>query len=269
MSGNLTIRDLTVRVGGKALIEDISLDVRTGKVTGLLGPNGAGKSTLMRAILGLTSIAAGAILYAGFDLLAMSRRDRAQMAAFVEQSHSADVHLSAREVVLLGRIPFQSIWQSVPSPDDGELATAAISAVSMSRFADRDFSTLSGGEQQRLHIARALVQQPQLLILDEPTNHLDVQAQLSVLHLLREKAAEGMTVLIALHDLNLAAGFCDDLVLMNKGRVVATGAPEAVLTPTRLKSVYDVSASLLRHPATGRPIIAYDLLPPDGQQNSN
>lgn len=269
MSGNLIIRDLTARVGAKALVEDISLDVRTGKVTGLLGPNGAGKSTLMRAILGLTSIATGTILYAGVDLPAMAPRDRAKIVAFVEQANSADVHLSARDVVLLGRIPFQSIWQTIASPADWELSTAAISAVGMSRFAERDFSTLSGGEQQRLHIARALVQQPQLLILDEPTNHLDVQAQLSVLHLLREKAAEGMTVLIALHDLNLAAGFCDDLVLMNKGRVVATGAPEAVLTPARLKSVYDVSASLLRHPATGRPIIAYDLLPPDGQQNSN
>jgi iron complex transport system ATP-binding protein len=159
---------------------------------------------------------------------------------------------------MLGRIPFQSIWQTVPSAEDENAVAAALEAVGMSSLAERSYGTLSGGEQQRMQLARALAQQPRLLVLDEPTNHLDIHAQLTTLALLQALARAGATVLLSLHDLNLAAAFCDSLVVLHSGRVVAQGQPKAVLTPALLRDVYEVQASVLPHPLTGRPLLAFD-----------
>jgi iron complex transport system ATP-binding protein len=262
MSAGLEFTDVVVREGQSTLLDGVSCQACAGRLTGLIGPNGAGKSTLMRAALGLVPMDGGGIRFDGADLPAMPRRVRAQVTAFVEQNGATEVHLSAREVVLLGRIPFQSIWQSVASPEDDNAVDDALDAVGMAGLARRQYHTLSGGERQRLQVARALAQQPKLLILDEPTNHLDVHAQLSILSLLRRRAQAGATVLLALHDLNLAAAFCDDLIVLHYGRQVAEGAPEAVLTPALLREVYAVQASVLSHPHSGRPMIAYDA-PPD------
>ncbi|MGB3337666.1 MAG: ATP-binding cassette domain-containing protein [Devosia sp.] len=258
MSAGLLIDGLGVQMGGQPILNDIHMVAASGTVTGLIGPNGAGKSTLMRAALGLVR-AIGSIRFDGADLVAMPRRTRAQFTAFVEQNSDTDARLSARDVVMLGRIPFQSVWQATPSPADIAEAQAALAAVEMTGFADRLYHTLSGGEQQRIQIARALAQQPRLLILDEPTSHLDVHAQLATLALLRRHAQAGATVLLALHDLNLAAGFCDSLVVLHDGRQVASGTPEQVLTPALLRTVYGIDTTILRHPANGRPLIAYDL----------
>lgn len=258
MSAGLVVSGATVRVGVSTILDGVSFGARSGALTGLIGPNGAGKSTLMRAALGLVSLDAGSIAFDGTDLPGMPRRARARLSAFVEQSGATEVHLTAREVVLLGRTPFQSIWQSAPSPADDQAVDEALTAVEMTDLGARLYHTLSGGEQQRLQIARALAQQPRLLILDEPTNHLDVHAQLAILSLLRRRARAGATVLLALHDLNLAAAFCDTLVVLHKGRQVAEGTADDVLTPALLRSVYDVDGTLLRHPSTGRPMIAYD-----------
>lgn len=263
MSEGLVFSDVSVRAGQAVLLDGVSCRAQAGRLTGLIGPNGAGKSSLLRAALGLVPLAAGRIAFSGADLPAMPRRARAQISALVEQSGQAEVHLSAREVVQLGRIPFQSVWQSAPSPEDDAAVDAALGAVGMAHLATRAYQSLSGGEQQRLHVARALAQQPQLLLLDEPTNHLDIHAQFAILELLRQRARAGATVLLAIHDLNLAASFCDELVVLAGGRMVAQGAPESVLTPALLRAVYAVGASVLRHPATGRPLIAYDgSLPP-------
>src|SRR5690606_10777033 len=184
MSEGLIVSDLSVALGGQAIVRGVSLTAEPGSITGLIGPNGAGKSTLMRAILDLVPRTAGSIIFEGIDLLALTRRSRAQFAGFVEQSSSTDARLTAREVVALGRIPFQSVWQTTPSPEDGIQIDAALAAVDMSSFAGRLYHVLSGGEQQRIQIARALAQQPRLLILDEPTSHLDIHAQLITLDLL-------------------------------------------------------------------------------------
>lgn len=259
MSTGLVVTNATVIAGGRPILDGVDFSAEPGKLTGLIGPNGAGKSTLMRAVIGVVPLDTGGVTFESADLPTMPRRTRAQMSAFVEQTGSSEVHLSAREVVMLGRIPFQSIWQSAPSPDDEKLADDALAAVGMSQFSDRLYHSLSGGEQQRLHIARALAQQPKLLLLDEPTNHLDVNAQLTILNQLRSRARAGATVLLALHDLNLAAAFCDSLVVLHQGRQVAEGPPEQVLTPALLRRVYNIEATLLQHPRTGRPMIAYDL----------
>ena len=259
MSGGLEISGASVAAGGKTILDEVGFVAQPGKLTGLIGPNGSGKSTLLRASLGIVPLQAGSVNFSGSDLLAMSRRDRAKLSAFVEQGAGSETHLTARDVVLLGRIPFQSVWQVSPSPGDDAATDAALAAVDMTAMAERLFHTLSGGEQQRLHIARALAQAPQLLLLDEPTNHLDIHAQLSVLALLQRRAQAGATILLALHDLNLAAAFCDALVVLSGGRVVAQGTPEAVLTPALLQDVYGVAATILAHPVTGRPLIAYGL----------
>lgn len=255
----LVVSGLDVTLGGRAVLRDVGLSALPRTITGLIGPNGTGKSTLMRAVLGLVPRDAGKVTFEGADLLGLSRRVRAQQAAFVEQSVSTDARLTVREVVALGRIPFQSVWQSAATVADQDAVSEALAEVDLEGLSHRLFETLSGGEQQRVLIGRALAQQPRLLVLDEPTSHLDIQAQILTLNLLRRRADAGATVLLALHDLNLAASCCDQLVVLHSGRVVAQGTPDEVLTPALLQTVYGVNAQMLRHPGTGRPLIAYDL----------
>ncbi|HEV7345264.1 MAG TPA: ABC transporter ATP-binding protein [Devosia sp.] len=259
MSTGLNVTGLSVRLGSQLILDEVTMAAAPGTVTGIIGPNGAGKSTLLQAILQLAPLSGGTITFDGADLVTMSRRSRAQFTAFVEQNGHSDVRLTAREVALLGRIPFQSVWQVNPSPIDDEQVDAAMAAVGMAEFAERLYHTLSGGEQQRIQLARALVQRPSLLLLDEPTSQLDIHAQLAVLDLLRLHARAGATVLLAVHDLNLAAAFCDQLMVLQAGRRLTAGTPDQVLTPALLRQVYGVEAAVLRHPVNGRPIIAYDL----------
>ncbi|MET3927490.1 ATP-binding cassette domain-containing protein [Devosia sp. 2618] len=258
MSSDLIIDNLSVQTNGVTLVRSASAIVPAGKLTGLLGPNGAGKSTLMRAVLGLTAVHAGSVRFGDQDLLAMPTGKRARLAALVEQEAGSEVNLTVEEAALLGRIPYQSNWQPGPSPDDFARARWALAAVDMTSFATRPFVSLSGGERQRVHIARALAQEPRLLVLDEPTNHLDINAQLSTLRQLRNLAREGRTVLAAMHDINLAAAFCDELIIMSRGAVVCAGVPHRTLNPELIKAVYGVSAIMLRHPSTGRPLVAYE-----------
>ena len=253
----LTVGDLTVNRGGHVIVDRASLNAPSGRITGLIGPNGAGKSTLLAAILGLTP-AMGAVRFDGLDLPKMSRRDRARQVAFVEQSATTEERLSVEEVVALGRIPFEAAWQSGPSPEDQAIIAQALAETGMTSFGLRRFDTLSGGEQQRVHLARALAQQPRLLLLDEPTSHLDIRAQLQLLALLQRKAATGMTIMLALHDLNLAARFCDHLAVLAGGRLVAEGRPDDILTPSLLREVYGVSARLVADAAAGHALIIYD-----------
>ncbi len=254
----LVVSNANISAGGKTIVDRVDLTAAPGQVTGLIGPNGAGKSSLMRAILGLQPLGAGSVYFGGTDLLALGRRDRARISAFVEQSGATETHLSTHDVVMLGRIPFQSVWQTSPSSNDELAVGEALEAVGMATFGTQPYGTLSGGEQQRVQIARALAQQPRLLVLDEPTNHLDIHAQLGVLALLKKRAAAGATVLVSLHDLNMAAAFCHALVVLDQGKVVAQGTPEAVLTADLLKRVYQVDASVLPHPSTERPLLAYN-----------
>lgn len=243
--------------GGRRILSEVGFTAPQGAITGLIGPNGAGKSTLLTALLGLTPTV-GKVTFDGQDLLAMPRRDRARLAAFVEQSATTEERMTVTDVVALGRIPFQSALASDSTQDDEALIAACLTETRMTTFASRRFDTLSGGEQQRVHIARALAQQPRLLLLDEPTSHLDISAQLQMLALLRRKADAGTTVLIALHDLNLASRYCDHLVVLDRGAIVTAGPPTAIVSPALLRSVYGVSARLLSDPASNRPLIVFD-----------
>lgn len=256
MTGGLDVVGASIVRGGKTIVSGVSFSAPRGCVTGLVGPNGAGKSTLIGALAGLDRLDVGVALFEGVDLARMDRRSRARICAYVEQSTATDERVSVVDVVALGRIPYGSTWTSGVSAEDAAIVMEALERVGMAEFAARQFNTLSGGEQQRVHMARALAQEPRLLVLDEPTSHLDIRAQLQVLDLLSERAKAGNTVLLALHDLNLALRYCDWLVVLDSGAVAAVGRPADILTADLLARVYGVRAALLVGPRG--PVIAYE-----------
>ncbi|WP_428978480.1 putative F420-0 ABC transporter ATP-binding protein [Cellulosimicrobium cellulans] len=250
-------------VDGRLILDGVDCTAPAGSVSGLLGPNGSGKSTLLRVLAGVRPPSTdpgrdGArVRFDDADLLALPRRQRARVLALVEQDATTDLPLPVLDAVLLGRIPHRSLLAG-DSATDRELAGAALARVGMAGFADREVATLSGGERQRVHLARALAQEPALLLLDEPTNHLDIAAQLDTMRVLRDLADDGVTVLAALHDLNLAAQTCDHVVVLADGRVVAAGDVRDVLVPDVLDPVYGVRCEVLTHPRTGRPVLTFD-----------
>lgn len=247
----LEIAGVTVRAKGQPLVEDVTLEIGPGLFLGLLGPNGAGKSTLLRTIYRMTKPDAGVVRLNGEDVWQRPATWVAQHVGAVLQDMPTEFPLTVRDVVAMGRSAHKALLEPDTSHDVA-LIDAAIALQRLESFQDRAFRTLSGGERQRVLLARALVQQPQILVLDEPTNHLDIQYQLSLLRFLRET---GVTVIAALHDLNLAAMFCDQLCLMNRGHIVAIGAPEDVLTPAFLWDVYRVDALIQYHPRTGKVMV--------------
>ena len=255
----MTTRSLSVVLGGRRVVDSVDSRFGSGQVTAILGPNGAGKSSLIRVLAGVDRPDSGEVAWQGRDWFASGRRDRARVAALVEQDAGAELPLTVRMAVELGRTPHGSFLAG-HSHGDARIVAAAMIDAGVADFADRQISTLSGGERQRVHLARALAQHPRLLLLDEPTNHLDVHAQLSTLTLVRNLAArDGLAVVAALHDLNLAVGFADNVIVLDAGRLVAAGPPAAVLTPALISRVWRVSATVLSHPVTGAPVIAFDL----------
>jgi iron complex transport system ATP-binding protein len=239
---------------GKLIVDRVSIDVQDGETVGLLGPNGSGKSSLIRLLAGVRPPSSGAVLLAGNDLAGLRRKAIARRVAVVEQHATTEVDLTVREVVALGRIPHRSAW-GPDSAGDAEAVDRALERTGLTTAAGRSWHTLSGGERQRTHIARALAQEPTELLLDEPTNHLDVHHQLELLSLVRELP---LTSVVALHDLNLAAMFCDRLVVMSGGRVVAGGTPAEILTSTLIAEVYRVRAVVTPDGPRGVPSVRFE-----------
>ncbi|MFJ9696474.1 ABC transporter ATP-binding protein [Kitasatospora sp. NPDC101183] len=252
----LSVEGVSVELAGAKLVHEVSLRAEPGQVVGLIGPNGSGKSTLLRCVYRVLRPAGGAVRLDGDDLHALTPRETARRVAALTQEHSAEFDFTVAEVVAMGRLPHRR-GLSGPDPADGERCAEAMRRVGVDHLAERGFLNLSGGEKQRALIARALVQEPRLLVLDEPTNHLDIAHQLEVLALAREA---GPTVLTALHDLNLAAGHCDLLYVLRAGRIVASGPPEEVLRPALLAEVFGVRATPVRHPGTGALQLLFDRL---------
>jgi iron complex transport system ATP-binding protein len=242
--------------GRSLIIDGIDCTVPAGSVGALLGPNGAGKSTLLHVIAGVERADAGTARLGERDLAALRRRDRARLVALAEQEVTDAAGLRVDEVVMLGRTPHLGTFAG-PGAHDRLVVDRSLEDTGVAHLADRDYASLSGGERQRVNLARALAQEPELLLLDEPTNHLDIRAQLATLGLLRELARGGLTVLAALHDLSLAAAYADHVIVLASGRVVAAGEPHAVLTPELIREVWGVEASVIEHPVTGRPLIAF------------
>ncbi|KXK62835.1 histidinol phosphatase [Micromonospora rosaria] len=247
----LDVSGVSWAVPAARILDRVTCTAPAGSLVGLLGPNGSGKTTLLRVVAGLLRPTSGQVTIDGDAVARLRRLAVARRIALLAQHAETDLDLTVLDVVLLGRIPHQrSRW----SDSDTERARAVevLAHVDLTGFEHRKWQTLSGGERQRVQLARALAQEPELLLLDEPTNHLDIGHQLQLLHLVRRA---GITTLAALHDLNLAAMFCDTVVVLDAGRVVAAGAPEQVLTPALLADVFGVEAEVGTH--DGRTVIHY------------
>ncbi|UFS68119.1 ABC transporter ATP-binding protein [Paracoccus denitrificans] len=256
MAVDLKVRDLCWGPDpGRRIIEAISFDVPAGSTTVIVGANGAGKSTLLRSIYRRNRPTAGQVCAGGRDIWQMPARDVSRLIAAVLQEIAPDFAFTVREVVAMGRIPHRSGPFSHSMGDDA-IIDQALADFELADLADRPFSGLSGGEKQRALLARAIVQQPRLIVLDEPTNHLDIRHQLEIIDMLRRL---DMTVLVTLHDLNLAAALADQVLVMRAGRICALGPPLAVLTPDTIRAAFDVEADMDRHPRTGRPRFSFDL----------
>lgn len=250
----LEARDVRWTRGGSLVVDGVSVHPEPGATVGLLGPNGSGKSSLLRLLQGAARPDAGEVLLDGTPLHTQGRRAVARAVAVVTQHAETDTDIVVRDVVRLGRTPHRPLWGGGTAGDDPAVADA-LERVGLTDKADRLWHTLSGGERQRVQIARALAQEPRELLLDEPTNHLDIRHQLDILALV---AALPVTSVIALHDLNLAATYCDHVVVLCAGAVVAAGPPATVLTPTLIADVYGVRARVRTDEVTGRPAIVFD-----------
>ncbi|MFD9958650.1 ABC transporter ATP-binding protein [Amycolatopsis sp. NPDC058986] len=249
----IRVEDLTVTVAGRQLVRDLRLRVPEGAVVGLVGPNGCGKSTTLRCVYRALRPSAGVVRLDGDDVWTLSARDSAQRVAALPQEQHMEFDFTAAEVVAMGRFPHKRAFERDTDADD-DLCARALRRVGAEHLAERGYLTLSGGERQRVLVARALAQQPKVLVLDEPTNHLDIRYQLEILDLVRET---GVTALVALHDLNLAASACDLLYVLAGGRVVADGTPREVLTPELIAATFGVRAHVVPHPVSGAPQLLY------------
>ena len=246
---SLEVRGLSVDIAGRRIVTDIDISVPDRRFVGLLGPNGSGKSTILKAVYRVHRPATGRILLDGTDLLTMRAKDAARRVAVVAQETTVEFDFTVFEMVMIGRTPHKGAFER-DHDTDRAVAAQAIARVGCEHLAGRSFNTLSGGEKQRVLIARALTQGADHLILDEPTNHLDIRYQIEVLELV---AGLGVTVLAALHDLSLASLFCDTVYLLTDGQIVAGGHPQSVITAETIRHAYGADVLIVDHPETGTP----------------
>lgn len=241
MSVLLRAKDLIFHRGANLVLNSVSLTVRTGRMVGLIGPNGAGKSTLLQILANLLSAQSGTLELKGTPIAQIPADRLARHLSYLPQFAECHWPMSAYNVVMLGRIPHQGWWGS-PSPNDHQLVKSSMLRTGSLEFSDRPISQLSGGERARVLMARALAVNADVLVADEPVTSLDPFHQLHIMEVLRQSARGGIAVVVVMHDLTLAARFCDDLLLLHQGQLVAGGSPRAVLSKENLSQVYGVDA---------------------------
>lgn len=237
---SLRAEEIFVEIDGQTIIDRVILAVQPGEFVGLVGPNGSGKSSLLRTIYRVLKPSAGRVFLDDDDVWTLSPRDTARRVAVVGQERMGEFDFTVTELVAMGRSPHKGLFDT-DKAEDRQIVDECLGLVDMRGKASRQFMNLSGGEKQRVLVARALAQRPRFLVLDEPTNHLDIRHQLELLILVRKLA---ITTLAALHDLNLAARYCDRLIMIHEGKIVAEGYPKDVLTSERISSVYGVGADI-------------------------
>ncbi|MGY4793943.1 adenosylcobinamide amidohydrolase [Lysinibacillus fusiformis] len=251
------------------IVKDISFTVEKGKILGILGPNGSGKSTLLKVMSGILPATAGTISIDGQNILSYNARALAKKMAVLPQLHANAFSNSVREAVSLGRYPHQTGFFSSWSAQDEQAVQHAMLQTGVKRYEHTPMEFLSGGEQQRVFVAQALAQTAEILLLDEPTNHLDIAHQRQILDMVRKEAMEcGLTVVMVLHDMNLASLYCDELLLMESGQVRALGAPHEVLIASQIEEVYQARVTTYAHPEIPKPQITMMPAATDYQQRA-
>ncbi|MGI5935287.1 MAG: ABC transporter ATP-binding protein [Oscillospiraceae bacterium] len=243
----LKIKNMHFSYGEERAIDDISLEVERGEFVGLIGPNGSGKSTLLKALYRAIQPDGGAATLDGQDLLSMSSKKVARHVSVLGQENCIPFGFTVEEIVAMGRTPYKKLFEG-DSPDDRWMVNNALEHLGMEKMAGRNFLHLSGGEKQRVLLARVIAQDTDFIILDEPTNHLDVGYQIQIFDLVKRLDA---TVLAAMHDLNMAASYCDRIYAIKDGKIYASGTPEEVLTPENIFELYGVHAVVTRQEFTG------------------
>ncbi|CAM2975626.1 ABC transporter ATP-binding protein [Prescottella defluvii] len=242
---------VTVRAGTRTLVDDVTLDVDEGEIVALVGPNGSGKSSLLRTAYRALKPVSGTVTLGGRDVWRTPVRTLGRTTGVVTQHTPADFPLTVADVVLLGRAAHKGMFDADDATDH-DLVIAGLDAVDMADRADDDFATLSGGERQRVLVAQALAGEPSVLMFDEPTNHLDVRHQYALMRVVR---AQRCTAVVALHDLGLAARFCDRVAVLHRGRIWGVGTPREIVTSALLDEVYGVRAEIQDHPGDGSPMV--------------
>ena len=262
----LKIDEIECSYGAVKVLNGLNFSIEGGSFTGIIGPNGSGKSTLLKSLSRVLKPVKGAVLLNEEDLYSLDTRDVAKKMAVVPQETAVNFSFTVKDVVIMGRSPHLGLFQS-EGIKDFEVARQAMELTNTYHLADRLITAISGGERQRVIIAKALTQEPKIILLDEPTSHLDINHQIEILSLLKRLNRENnLTIIAVFHDLNLAAQYCDSLVLMKSGSIFTLGEPEEVLTTDNIKEVYGASVLVRKHPVTGRPSII--LLSQDSQSIS-
>ncbi len=248
------VENLNWQVSGTPILKSLNFSVCPGEFVGIIGPNGAGKSSLLRCLYKKITDFDGSILYFNKAIHSINQNEFAKTCAVVLQEPPSDFTFLVSDVIAMGLIPHQSLL-SLTSKQELKKIESAAEKVDIAHKLNQEFTSLSGGEKQRVMIARAIVQQPKILLMDEPTNHLDIKHQIEVLHLAKSM---GITVMVSIHDLNLAAAFCDRLLLLNEGELIANGSPQDVLSQTNLYEVFGVNAQIDQAPFADNLRITFD-----------
>lgn len=255
MSEFLTIESISSGYPGKFMLKDITFSIAKGSFNGIIGKNGSGKTTLFKTICGDLSLKAGKISLQDHDLSKMSLVDKAKRIAIVTQ-HIEATNICVEDYVLMGRLPYRSFLHFFESAKDHDIANKYMRLTGVFEYKDKLMSELSGGEQQLVAIARALTQEPEILLLDEPTSHLDISHQVQILNLLQHLNEElSLTILMIIHDLNLASEYCNNLILIDNGAIYTRGTPNEVLTYSNIEDVYKTVVITLDNPLSHKPAI--------------
>ena len=247
----LQLQGLTIGYEEKTIISDINAEVRTGELIGIIGRNGAGKSTLLKTIRGLLPAKAGQVLYFGKPLASYGEKELARRVAYLQQNVETGFGYTGLDIVLTGRYPYMKWWES-EKDEDKELAMDCMSYTGTLDLAERPVTEVSGGQKQRILLAKVLAQQTPVLFLDEPTTGLDMVYREEIFRFARELANMGKTILMVVHELDLAAAYCSRIFLLGEGKLLADGTPEQVFTETLLSRAYEADISVEQNPKNGR-----------------
>ncbi|MEG0307862.1 MAG: ABC transporter ATP-binding protein [Clostridium sp.] len=250
---NIKTEDIKVEIDGSSILKGINIEASNKEFIGIIGPNGSGKSTLLKCIYRTLKPTSGIVKLDDFDLSTLSVKESSKKMAVLSQHNNYNFDFTVRDIVLMGRAPHKKLMER-DTKKDYDILYDSLKKVDMLDFLDRSFLTLSGGEQQRIILARALTQQTDCLILDEPTNHLDIKYQLQLMNIVKNL---GIEVIAAIHDLNIAAMYCDKLYVLKDGNIVAYGTPKEILTVDLIKKVYEVDAYITQDKDSGLINICY------------